>query len=97
MLVRRVSHLNKYNQVSLEYFVPGHLVTYNSNVNECVVCLLQGVSGGEGVGGEVGAAEVEGVEEEAAVKTQLSHSFYFVSFYVLLRVEPLYTCSRKML
>lgn len=46
-------------------------------------CLLQGESEGEGVGGEVGAAEAEGVEEEAAVKTQLSHSFYFVSFYVL--------------
>lgn len=97
MLVRRVSHLNKYNQVSLDYFVPGHLVTYYSNGNECVVCLLQGESGGEGAGGVVGAAEAEGVEEEAAVKTQLSHSFYFVSFYVLLRVKPLYTCSWKML
>lgn len=52
---------------------------------------------GEGAVGEVGAAEAEGVEEEAAVKTQISHSFYFVSFYLLLRVEPLYTCCRKML
>lgn len=69
--------------------MPGHLVTYNSNGSECVVCLLQGESEGEGVEGVVGAAEAEGVEEEAAVKTQLSHSFYFVSFYVLLRVEPI--------